>query len=79
MLLDPVEHVTENLRNGGKHEGGVAMPIYEYVCNNCRKKFSRTMTFSQHERRPRPACPKCNSHRVSQRPSAFQAVTGKKT
>jgi len=55
------------------------MPTYEYVCNNCGKRFSKTMTFSEHERSPRPACPKCNSRKVVQRPSAFQAVTGKKT
>ena len=56
------------------------MPTYDYVCNACGRKFSRVMTFGEHERTPRPACPKCKSNRkVAQRVAAFQAVTSKKT
>ena len=56
------------------------MPIYEYVCQDCGKQFSRTLSFAEHEKQPKPPCPKCNSRKkVVQRVSSFQAVTGKKT
>jgi hypothetical protein len=37
------------------------------------------MSFAEHERHPRPPCPKCKSRKVEQLPSSFQAVTKKKT
>ena len=55
------------------------MPTYEYKCGKCGKTFEKGMTFRQHARRARPSCPKCNSRKVGQLPSRFQAVTGKKT
>jgi len=27
------------------------MPNYEFVCGSCKKKFTVTMTFAEHERR----------------------------
>lgn len=56
------------------------MPTYEYLCEACGKKFSQMMTFAEHDKNPRPPCPKCkNNKKVIQRVSSFQAVTGKKT
>jgi len=55
------------------------MPTYEYRCRNCGHTFERPMTFGQHEHRHKPPCPKCESRKVEQRPSQFQAVTAKKT
>jgi len=55
------------------------MPTYEYRCGKCGRRFEKIMTFSEHERKPRPPCPKCSSRKVEQLASAFQAVTGKKT
>jgi len=54
------------------------MPTYEYRCKNCGRRFDKAMTFEQHEKRARPACPKCRSRKVEQMPSRFQPVTGKK-
>ena len=55
------------------------MPTYEYECRDCGHTFQRMTTFAQHERRRTPRCPKCESRRVAQRVSTFQAVTGKKS
>jgi putative FmdB family regulatory protein len=55
------------------------MPTYQYRCGQCKRRFLKIMTLGQHEQHPRPTCPKCGSRKVQQLPSAFQAVTGKKT
>jgi len=54
------------------------MPTYEYCCRQCGQQFTKMMTLSQHGRRSKPACPKCDSRQVEQRPASFQAVTSKK-
>jgi putative FmdB family regulatory protein len=55
------------------------MPTYEYRCRKCGATFERFMTFAEHDKSGRPACPKCRSRSTEKRPSAFQAVTAKKT
>ena len=55
------------------------MPMYEYLCEDCRKGFTKILTISEHESNELPACPHCGSHKVEQEPSAFFAVTGKKS
>ncbi len=54
------------------------MPSYEYVCKECKKTFSVTMTLGEYGRAHVP-CPKCKSKRVEQKPAAFFAVTSKKS
>lgn len=54
------------------------MPTYDFVCGKCRHEWSAVMTLGEHERKPRPACPKCGSKQVHQKVSRFMAVTGKK-
>lgn len=54
------------------------MPIYEFVCGKCRKKFSLTMSISEYEKK-KAACPKCKSSDVKQQISSFQTVTSKKS
>jgi putative FmdB family regulatory protein len=55
-----------------------AMPMYEYRCTKCRKRFGRQEAIAEHGRR-RPACPKCKSRAVEQVYSAFFAKTGRKS
>jgi putative FmdB family regulatory protein len=55
------------------------MPTYDYRCQECRRKFEKVMSFSDHERKTKPPCPRCGSRKVEQVPSGFQAVTSKKT
>ncbi len=54
------------------------MPTYDYRCDQCRKRFSLTMTIKEHDTR-RVKCPKCSSVKVSQQPRRFYAQTSKKS
>ncbi|MGH7538804.1 MAG: FmdB family zinc ribbon protein [Gemmatimonadales bacterium] len=54
------------------------MPIYEFRCTKCRKRFSQSMSISEHARR-RPVCPKCRSKAVEPVFSTFFAKTVRKS
>jgi putative FmdB family regulatory protein len=54
------------------------MPIYDYKCLACNKKFSLVLTVEQHEKK-RVKCPSCHSSKVEQQIAAFFAVTSKKS
>jgi putative FmdB family regulatory protein len=55
------------------------MPTYEYRCRKCKRAFEAVMAMTEHEKHPRPSCPRCKSRSVEQLPAQFQAVTPKKT
>src|ERR1700686_3182290 len=50
--------------------GEVCMPHDEFVCNACKKTFSKILTIAEHDAE-KTACPHCGSHKVEQRGSAF--------
>ena len=54
------------------------MPSYEYICKECKKRFTLILSISEYEK-ARPACPKCKSKKVEQVPATFFAVTSKKS
>ena len=54
------------------------MPQYEFVCQGCRKKFTRVLTLAEYEKGG-ITCPHCGSKKVEQRWAAFYAVTSKKS
>ena len=54
------------------------MPSYSFVCKACRKSFTSVMTLMEYEKR-RVTCPSCKSKKIEQKPSAFFAVTAKKS
>lgn len=54
------------------------MPLYEYTCNNCQKKFSEVLTIKEHEAK-KIRCPKCKSEDVEKVIEPFVAVTSKKS
>ena len=54
------------------------MPFYDYQCLKCKKKFSKILTISEHEK-GNVKCPKCDSKKVEQLWSAFSAVTSRKS
>lgn len=54
------------------------MPVYDYKCLDCNKDFTLVLKVAEHEKR-KVACPKCKSKNVKQIPSAFYAVTSKKS
>jgi putative FmdB family regulatory protein len=55
-----------------------AMPTYDFQCEKCKKKFTLTETFSDHDRHAE-ACPKCGSKQVKQLISNVYAKTAKKS
>jgi putative FmdB family regulatory protein len=54
------------------------MPHYEFVCHNCKKKFSNVLTLAQYEK-DKVICPHCGSKNIGQCWSAFTAITSKKS
>jgi putative FmdB family regulatory protein len=54
------------------------MPLYEYVCEDCKKQFTTVLTLSEHDAE-KVTCPHCGSKNVEQLVSAFYAVTSKKS
>ncbi len=54
------------------------MPIYEYQCKECNKRFTLVLSLTEYEKLL-PVCPKCKSRKVEQLPAAFFAVTAKKS
>lgn len=54
------------------------MPLYEFSCEQCGKRFELALTFDEHAR-GMPACPACKSaKRVHQELSPFTPVTSRK-
>jgi putative FmdB family regulatory protein len=58
--------------------GGVYMPVYDYVCNDCHKTFERVLTLHEHDSE-QMRCPHCGSQNIEQEAAAFYAVTSKKS
>jgi putative FmdB family regulatory protein len=54
------------------------MPTYAYRCEQCGESFEQVETISEHGT-SRPACPKCGGDRIASVPTAFVAMTGKKS
>jgi putative FmdB family regulatory protein len=54
------------------------MPVYDYRCAKCNKKFSLTMSIAEHETK-KVKCPKCGSSKVGRQLAVFYAVTSKKS
>jgi putative FmdB family regulatory protein len=59
--------------------GGIdSMPSYDFVCKQCKKKFTLMLSLAEYEK-ARPSCPKCKSKKVEQCIASFFAVTSKKS
>ena len=54
------------------------MPVYEFKCEECRKRFTLFMRISEHEEK-KFKCPKCKSSKVKQQITSFQTVTSRKS
>jgi putative FmdB family regulatory protein len=54
------------------------MPIYEFVCQKCRKEFEIRQSMSGFDASG-VVCPDCGSREVERRWSSIYAVTGKKS
>jgi putative FmdB family regulatory protein len=65
---------TANHGRTGQH----AMPLYEYVCKKCGKKFAEILRIKEHDTK-QIACPQCKSHAVDHVIEPFFAKTASKT
>ena len=54
------------------------MPVYEYACRKCGKKFSEVMTMKEHETR-KVLCPKCKKSDLEKIIAPFFAKTARKS
>ena len=55
------------------------MPVYEFQCQDCDKKFEIVATLAEQEAGLDPACPKCGRKRARQVFSRFTLLAGSKT
>lgn len=55
------------------------MPVYEFQCQDCGKKFEVVATLAEKEAGLVPACPKCGRKRARQVFSRFTLLVGSKT
>ena len=53
------------------------MPVYEYVCVDCKKKFCKVRRISAYKKAVK--CPKCNSQHVERRWSSISVATSTKS
>jgi putative FmdB family regulatory protein len=54
------------------------MPVYDYLCKDCKKSFERVLTLHEHDTE-KMCCPACGSRNIEQAATAFYAVTSKKS
>jgi putative FmdB family regulatory protein len=54
------------------------MPLYEYICRKCKKKFSEVLMIKEHDTR-KVHCPKCKSQDVEPVIEPFFAKTSRKS
>ncbi len=54
------------------------MPVYDFKCVDCKKRFSMTLSVADRSK-DRIKCPKCSSKKVEQQYEAVYAVTSKKS
>jgi putative FmdB family regulatory protein len=54
------------------------MPLYEYICKKCQKKFSEVLTIREHDT-GKVQCPKCKSRDLEHVIEPFFAKTPSKT
>lgn len=55
------------------------MPVYEYKCEKCRRKFDVVASIAEKESGLNPVCPQCGSRRVRQVFGRFTVLAGSKT
>jgi putative FmdB family regulatory protein len=56
----------------------MAMPVYEYLCEGCKKEVSLTMSISQHDKGG-AACPECGRRSLRPLMGTFFAKTSRKS
>ncbi len=55
------------------------MPVYEYRCEECGKRFDIIATLTEKEAGLNPVCPECGGNKVEQVFGRFMVIGGSKT
>jgi len=55
------------------------MPVYEFKCEDCDRKFDVVATLAEKDSGLSPMCPKCGGRRVRQVFGRFTLLAGSKT
>jgi putative FmdB family regulatory protein len=55
------------------------VPVYEYTCLDCKKRFEIVETLREHEAHGTVACPKCKKTHVERCWSTVYVETSKKS
>ena len=55
------------------------MPDYDFKCAACRKTFTQSQTFEEHDQHKPVKCPKCGSEKVERVIGEVFAKTSKKS
>lgn len=55
------------------------MPVYEYRCEKCGRKFDVVASIAEKESGLNPVCPQCGSRRAQQVFGRFTVLAGSKT
>ena len=63
----------------GRNDGRFPMPIYEFVCEDCKKPFTVSEAISRHKGHKHPKCPRCGGKKTHQLFTAFFAKTSRKS
>jgi putative FmdB family regulatory protein len=56
----------------------MAMPIYEYFCEGCKKEVTRTMSISEHDKAS-ATCPECGGRSLRPLVGTFFSQTSRKS
>ena len=70
--------MSDGLKMAGNTNGGVAVPVYEFACQECRKQFALTLSLKERES-GQLTCPECGSTNVIPLISRFMVKTSKKS
>jgi putative FmdB family regulatory protein len=54
------------------------MPLYEYICRKCHKKFAEVLTIKEHDEQ-KVSCPRCHGKDLEKVIEPFFAKTASKT
>jgi putative FmdB family regulatory protein len=52
------------------------MPVYEFICQDCRKPSELRASVEEYSKGVRPACPHCGSQRLIRAFSAVGLISG---
>ncbi len=58
--------------------GGLAMPVYEYHCDKCKRDVRVTLSISKHDK-VKVACPRCGNKALRPLVSTFFSQTSRKS